>query len=68
MDRPSGFGPLPFDGISEASVGRHAFSDDGCFLVITSNNDVLSTLDDDPGPTSSASTAAWRAIRPSSSA
>jgi Tol biopolymer transport system component len=49
VDRPSGFGPLPFDGINEASVDRHAFSDDGCFVVITSNNDVLSTLDDDKG-------------------
>ena len=49
VDRPSGFGPLPFDGINEASVDRHAFSNDGCFLVITSNNDVLSTLDDDKG-------------------
>lgn len=49
VDRPSGFGPLPFDGISEASAGRHAFSDNGCFLAITSNNDVLSALDDDSG-------------------
>src|SRR6476661_871576 len=49
VDRPSGFGPLPFDGINEASVDRHAFSDDGCFVVIESNNDVLSTLDDDKG-------------------
>src|SRR6266516_2519686 len=49
VDRPSGFGPLPFDGINQASVGRHALSDNGCFLVIASENDVLSTLDVDDG-------------------
>src|SRR3954447_1477344 len=49
VDRPSGFGPLHLDGINEAAVDRHAFSNDGCFVVITSNNDVLSTLDDDKG-------------------
>ena len=49
VDRASGFGPLPFDGINEASADRHAFSNDGCFVVITSNNDVLSTLDNDKG-------------------
>jgi Tol biopolymer transport system component len=47
VDRPSGFGPLPFDGINEASVDRHAMSDNGCFVVIESDNDVLSALDDD---------------------
>src|SRR5215213_7071881 len=49
VDRPTGFGPLPFDGIDEASVDRHAFSLDGCRLAIESSNDVLSALDDDLG-------------------
>jgi Tol biopolymer transport system component len=49
VDRPSGFGPLPFDGINQADVGRHALSDNGCFLVLTSDNDVLSALDVDDG-------------------
>ena len=26
VDRPSGFGALPFDGVSGASIGRHALS------------------------------------------
>jgi len=47
VDRPSGFGPLPFDGADEASVDRHALSLDGCRVAIESNNDVLSALDDD---------------------
>src|SRR5215211_3838484 len=49
VDRPTGFGPLPFDGINEASVDRHALSLDGCRVAIESNNDVLSALDDDVG-------------------
>jgi Tol biopolymer transport system component len=49
VDRPTGFGPLPFDGINDAFVDRHAISDNGCFVVIESENDVLSTLDDDQG-------------------
>jgi Tol biopolymer transport system component len=47
VDRPSGFGPLPFDGINDAQVSRHALSANGCFVVIASDNDVLSALDDD---------------------
>src|SRR5215211_6097605 len=49
VDRPTGFGPLPFDCINEASVDRHALSLDGCRVAIESNNDVLSALDDDVG-------------------
>jgi Tol biopolymer transport system component len=47
VDRPSGFGPLPFDGINYAQVSRHGLSSNGCFVVIESENDVLSALDDD---------------------
>ena len=47
VDRPTGFGALPFDGVSGASVGRHALSADGRYLVFSSSNDVLLSGDED---------------------
>jgi Tol biopolymer transport system component len=47
VDRPTGFGPLPFDGVSTAFVSPHAISADGCFVVFTSDNDILFAGDDD---------------------
>ena len=47
VDRPAGFGALPFDGVSGASVGRHALSADGRYLVFSSSNDVLLAGDED---------------------
>ncbi len=47
IDRPAGFGVLPFDGVSDASIGRHALSADGRYLVFSSSNDVLLAGDED---------------------
>jgi Tol biopolymer transport system component len=47
VSRPTGFGPLPFDGAPYASVEPHSISADGCKVVFQSDNDVLSDLDDD---------------------
>ena len=47
VDRLSGFGPLSFDGVNEADVDHHSLSANGCFVAITSDNDVLSPFDDD---------------------
>jgi Tol biopolymer transport system component len=41
IDRPSGFGALPFDGVANSSTQRHAISADGCFVVFESENDAL---------------------------
>ena len=49
VDRPTGFGELPFDGAAGAAVGPHAISADGCQVVMESDNDVLLALDDDRG-------------------
>jgi Tol biopolymer transport system component len=46
IDRPSGFGPLPFDGTNNSSVARHALSLDGCFVTFASASDSLSAADD----------------------
>jgi hypothetical protein len=46
VDRPAGFGALPFDGVSDASIGPHAMSADGRYVVFTSSNDVLLTGDE----------------------
>ena len=46
VDRPSGFGALPFDGVGESEVGANALSSDGCFVVFSSHSDVLSATDD----------------------
>jgi Tol biopolymer transport system component len=47
LDRPSGFGSLPFDGASGADTHRHAISADGCFLVFQSSSDALFAGDND---------------------
>ena len=41
IDRPSGFGALPFDGISDSTLGTRMISADGCYVVFASKNDVL---------------------------
>ncbi|HUO75249.1 MAG TPA: hypothetical protein VMU39_31105 [Solirubrobacteraceae bacterium] len=41
VDRPTGFGALPFDGVSDASTGTHGLSADGRYVVFSSSNDVL---------------------------
>ena len=46
VDRPSGFGALPFDGVGESEVGANSLSSDGCFVVFSSHADVLSATDD----------------------
>lgn len=46
VDRPPGFGPLPFDGVGESEVSAGALSSDGCFVVFSSHSDVLSATDD----------------------
>src|SRR3954466_6063008 len=46
VDRPSGFGALPFDGNNETEVGPHALSRDERFVVIVSDADALSSLDE----------------------
>ena len=46
VDRPSGFGTLPFDGVGDSEVGANALSSDGCFVVFSSHSDVLSPADD----------------------
>ena len=47
VDRPTGFGALPFDGNNDTELGPHAISADGRFVVFTSDADALSALDDD---------------------
>src|SRR4051794_40729479 len=47
VDRPTGFGALPFDGVSASSTTAHAISANGCYVVFTSNNDNLLPDDDD---------------------
>jgi hypothetical protein len=34
VDRPAGFGSLPFDGVSAASIGKHALSADGRYVGV----------------------------------
>src|SRR3954471_5700465 len=41
VSRPSGFGPLPFDGVDYAVTTPHAMTGDGCKVVLQSGNDVL---------------------------
>jgi Tol biopolymer transport system component len=44
LDRPSGFGALPFSGNDDAFSPRHSLSANGCFVVFTSEaDDLLST-------------------------
>jgi Tol biopolymer transport system component len=47
VDRPPGFGALPFDGVGDSEVGANALSSNGCFIVFSSHSDVLSATDDD---------------------
>src|SRR3954454_15124835 len=50
VDRPSGFGGLPFDGANFSISGKHATSADGRFVVFTSLADsLLDTSADDVG-------------------
>src|SRR4051812_23960614 len=46
VDRPSGFGALPFDGANFSSVDTHAISGNGCFVVFESRSDALLTSDE----------------------
>src|SRR3954452_9681513 len=46
VDRPSGFGSLPFDGANFSSVDTHAISGNGCFVVFESRADALLTTDE----------------------
>jgi Tol biopolymer transport system component len=47
VDRPSGFGALPFDGAGHSQIGPHALSGDGCFAVFESTADSLLSTDED---------------------
>jgi Tol biopolymer transport system component len=47
LDRPSGFGALPFDGIADSSVGHHALTPDGRFVVFSSESNALLSGDED---------------------
>ncbi|HZB74972.1 MAG TPA: hypothetical protein VE526_02020 [Solirubrobacteraceae bacterium] len=49
LDRPTGAGPPPFDGVDAAEIGPRSMSADGCKVVFTSSNDVLWPFDDDRG-------------------
>ena len=46
VDRPSGFGALPFDGAGRSRINTHAISENGCFVVFESTGDDLVTTDD----------------------
>lgn len=52
LDRPSGFGPLPFDGAGPAEIGPHPLSGDAAhrWVVFTSSADSLLGGDDDSLP------------------
>ena len=47
VDRPSGFGALPFDGASSSNTSDHSISANGCYVVFASDNDDLLPSDDD---------------------
>src|SRR4051794_18236609 len=47
LDRPNGFGALPYDGTRNAQLARHTLSADGCFVVFASDADDLVATDDD---------------------
>jgi hypothetical protein len=47
IDRPAGFGALPFDGQGDTKVWRHSLSADGCFVVFESESDDLLATDED---------------------
>src|SRR6478752_611522 len=46
VDRPSGFGALPFDGVSGSDVGSRTTSANGCFVAFESENDALFSGDE----------------------
>src|SRR6478609_2895816 len=46
VDRPSGFGALPFDGVSGSDIGARSISANGCFVVFESENDALFSGDE----------------------
>jgi hypothetical protein len=50
VDRPSGFGALPFDGANSSSTSDRSISANGCYVVFQSNNDNLLSGDDDAFP------------------
>jgi hypothetical protein len=47
IDRPSGFGALPFDGIAGSSVVAHSMTPDGRYVVFTSQSNALLSGDED---------------------
>lgn len=47
VDRPGGFGPLPFDGIATSNMESHSLSADGRFVVFSSSSDSLLKGDED---------------------
>ena len=47
LDRPSGFGALPFDGISSSGTSTHDVTPDGRFVVFSSQSNALLAGDED---------------------
>ncbi len=47
LDRPSGFGALPFDGIASSSTSSHSLTPDGRFVVFSSASNALLAGDED---------------------
>jgi Tol biopolymer transport system component len=47
IDRPSGFGPLPFDGIASSFAAPHSVTPDGRYVVFSSASNVLLAGDED---------------------
>jgi Tol biopolymer transport system component len=47
VDRPTGTGPLPFDGTNDTTIETHSLSADGRFVVFTSGSDALLAGDED---------------------
>jgi Tol biopolymer transport system component len=47
IDRPSGFGPLPFDGVASSFATTHSATPDGRFVVFSSASNVLLAGDED---------------------
>lgn len=47
LDRPTGFGALPFDGIASSSTSGHSLTPDGRFVVFSSASNALLAGDED---------------------
>jgi Tol biopolymer transport system component len=47
IDRPDGFGALPFDGIASSSAREHSLTPDGRFVVFSSASNALLAGDED---------------------